>query len=72
MARIIALFTAANLPVTPPAQLASERFVELMTVDKKNVDGKIRLILLQRIGAATLPDYVDQALLEETLNHYGR
>jgi 3-dehydroquinate synthase len=72
VARIIALFTAANLPVTPPAQLASERFVELMTVDKKNVDGKIRLILLQRIGAATLPDYVDQALLEETLNHYGR
>lgn len=72
VARIIALFTAANLPVTPPAQLASERFVELMTVDKKNVDGKIRLILLKRIGAATLPDYVDQALLEETLNHYGR
>jgi 3-dehydroquinate synthase len=72
VARIVALFTAANLPVIPPPQLASERFVELMTVDKKNVDGKIRLILLQRIGAATLPDYVDQALLEETLNHYGR
>ena len=33
----------------------AERFVELMAVDKKNVDGAIRVILLDSIGKATLP-----------------
>jgi 3-dehydroquinate synthase len=70
--RIIALFKSANLPVNPPSELSSDRFLELMAVDKKNVDGQIRLILLEKIGQATLPDYVDQALLEQTLKTYGR
>ncbi|MDD2723099.1 MAG: 3-dehydroquinate synthase [Methylovulum sp.] len=70
--RIITLFTKANLPVTPPAQLDTERFLDLMAVDKKNVDGKIRLILLNKIGQATLPNYIDPELLELTLKNYGR
>jgi len=72
VARIIALFKIARLPVNPPEQIDSERFLELMAVDKKNVDGQIRLILLNKIGAATLPVDVDQELLELTLRTYGR
>lgn len=72
VARIIALFKKARLPVNPPEQIDSERFLELMAVDKKNVDGQIRLILLNKIGAATLPVDVDQDLLEQTLKTYGR
>lgn len=70
--RIIALIRRTGLPVNPPAALATERFLELMAVDKKNLDGRIRLILLEKIGKATLPIYVDRALLELTLNAYGR
>ncbi|WP_374089549.1 3-dehydroquinate synthase [Methylomicrobium lacus] len=70
--RIIALLRRAGLPVNPPAALDAERFLELMAVDKKNLDGKIRLILLEKIGKATLPIYVDRSLLELTLNTYGR
>jgi 3-dehydroquinate synthase len=70
--RIIALIRRTGLPVNPPAALATERFLELMAVDKKNLDGRIRLILLEKIGKATLPIYVDRALLELTLNTYGR
>lgn len=70
--RIVSLFTKAGLPVIPPAQLDAARFLELMAVDKKNIDGNIRLILLNSIGQATLPGYVDQATLELTLKHYGR
>jgi 3-dehydroquinate synthase len=44
----------------------------LMAVDKKNVDGQIRLILLKKIGEATLPVDVNQELLEVTLKAYGR
>ena len=42
-----------------------------MAVDKKNVDGKIRVILLEAIGKASLPLNVDQSLLIETLNAYA-
>jgi len=70
--RIIALFQKAKLPVEPPPQIDSDRFLELMAVDKKNVDGQIRLILLQKIGIATLPVDVDKHLLEMTLKTYGR
>ena len=70
--RIIALFKKANLPVTPPKQLDSDRFIDLMAVDKKNIDGKIRLILLTKIGVATLPVGIDTLLLEQTLKSYGR
>ena len=70
--RIIALFQLANLPTTPPKKLDTDRFLELMAVDKKNIDGKIRLILLEKIGLATLPIYVEQAALVETLKTYGR
>jgi len=70
--RIISLFKFANLPTTPPKALDSDCFLELMAVDKKNIDGQIRLILLEKIGLATLPVYVDKTLLEMTLKTYGR
>jgi 3-dehydroquinate synthase len=72
IARIIALFKKARLPVLPPEQIDADRYLELMAVDKKNVDGQIRLILLEKIGRATLPVNVDQHLLETTLKTYGR
>ncbi len=70
--RIIRVFKKARLPVTPPADLDVERFIDLMAVDKKNVDGQIRLILLAQIGEATLPVNVPRELLELTLKSYGR
>ncbi|MDO8939639.1 MAG: 3-dehydroquinate synthase [Methylicorpusculum sp.] len=71
-ARIIALFKKANLPVLPPESMDSDRFIELMAVDKKNLDGKVRLILLKKIGEATLPVSVEKELLQMTLKTYGR
>lgn len=72
VARIIALFKKVGLPVTPPKDLSSNQVIELMSVDKKNIDGKIRLILLKSIGQATLPLNVDLNQLRETLDSYGR
>ena len=70
--RIIELFKKCNLPTRPPEQIDSDRFLELMAVDKKNVNGQIRLILLTKIGAATMPIDVDKNLLIQTLKTYGR
>jgi 3-dehydroquinate synthase len=70
--RIVSLLTRARLPVAPPPGLDADRYLELMAVDKKNVAGKLRLILLEKIGRATLPMRVDLEPLRATLNEYGR
>ena len=72
VARIVTLFERANLPVKSPTELSAERFMDLMAVDKKNVDGEIRVILLEAIGKATLPMSVDNLSLTQTLQAYGR
>jgi 3-dehydroquinate synthase len=72
VARIEQILRRALLPVNPPAALDAEQFVDLMAVDKKNVDGKLRVILLEKIGRATLPVKVDVATLKATLAEYGR
>lgn len=72
VARIQHLLTAAGLPIQPPAEMSTEDYLQHMAVDKKNVDGKIRLILLEAIGQASLPINIDLPMLIETLNHYPR
>ena len=70
--RIITLLKRTGLPVSPPEQMDVDQFIDLMSVDKKNLDGKIRLILLESIGQAKLPINVDQKILEQTLINYAR
>lgn len=71
VARITAILKSAQLPVLPPVGLTTERYIELMGVDKKNVDGKIRVILLEALGKASLPLNVEQDLLQQTLDQYA-
>ena len=70
--RIQTLFRAANLPIQPPTEMSTDDYLDLMAVDKKNIDGKIRLILLEAIGKASLPINVDRNRLIDTLNDYTR
>lgn len=51
VARVRALLTRAKLPVVGPA-LGAERYLDLMGHDKKVIAGRLRLVLLRRIGAA--------------------
>ncbi|WP_150047363.1 MULTISPECIES: 3-dehydroquinate synthase [Methylomonas] len=71
VARIIAILQAARLPVDPPSDMTTEQYIDLMSVDKKNVDGKIRVILLETPGRATLPVNVDLTPLKATLEEYA-
>jgi 3-dehydroquinate synthase len=72
VARVIALLERARLPVIPPESLDADTFLTHMAVDKKNVDGKLRVILLKALGQATLPMGVDVEILRQTLETYGR
>lgn len=71
MSRIVALVARANLPVVPPAELGAERFLELMAVDKKVLTGKIRLVLMPRIGDAVVTEEFAPEKLQQTLDEYG-
>jgi 3-dehydroquinate synthase len=64
--RIRAILDAANLPLKPP-KLGVARYLELMQLDKKVADGRIRLILQQAIGKAIITSEYDQAKLAQTL-----
>ncbi len=64
--RIIAILERAGLPVRAPA-IAAERMLELMQLDKKNDSGKIRLVLLHRIGEAFVEPGVGHTQLLEFL-----
>ena len=65
--RIEKLMRRARLPVRAPGTLSAARFLELMAVDKKVLDGRLRLVLLKRLGEAVVTDDYPRAELEATL-----
>jgi len=65
--RIEKLIRRARLPVRAPGTLSAARFLELMAVDKKVLDGRLRLVLLKRLGEAVVTDDYPRAELEATL-----
>jgi 3-dehydroquinate synthase len=48
------LLLRARLPVSAPKGMTIEQFLQLMAVDKKVLDGQLRLVLLRAIGSAVV------------------
>ena len=67
VARIQESFKAANLPIVPPS-LGVDRYLDLMSLDKKVENGKIRLILQQAIGKSVITSDYDVEKLKVTLS----
>lgn len=61
------LIARAGLPVSPPAEMTAEQFMSLMSVDKKVQSGKVRFILMRRLGDAVIESDIDPTLLQQTL-----
>lgn len=64
--RIHRLITSAKLPLDAP-KLGVEKYLDLMQLDKKVADGKIRLILQQGIGKSVITSDYDAEKLKATL-----
>ncbi|MES2015174.1 MAG: bifunctional shikimate kinase/3-dehydroquinate synthase AroKB [Pseudomonadota bacterium] len=62
VARVRALVAAAGLPTLAP-DLGTERWLELMEVDKKNEGGAIKFILLKPLGAPSIQGVPHELLL---------
>ena len=65
--RLEALLLRAKLPIFGPKALSAQRMLELMAVDKKVVEGQIRLVLLKSLGEAVVTDDFSTELLLDTL-----
>ena len=46
----------AKLPSSAPTNIGTDNFVELMGLDKKVLDGRLRLVLLRKLGEAVVTD----------------
>ncbi len=67
-ARIIALIQAFELPVTAPEDMGYETFASHMQLDKKVLNGRLRLILPTGIGTSEIFSDVSEDLLRKVIS----
>lgn len=65
--RVNALLEKAGLPVQGPEGMLADEYLRLMSVDKKVMDGALRLVLLQRLGFAYVTDQYSEHSLAKVL-----
>ncbi len=65
--RIRDVLIAAGLPAVPPPAADPDAVLEAMGMDKKVADGRIRLVLPQRIGAVGVTDQVPTTAIADAL-----
>jgi 3-dehydroquinate synthase len=61
--RLKQIIASMHLPIAPP-KLGSQRFMELMQVDKKTEAGQIRYVTLASVGAARIQQVPDATVIE--------
>ncbi len=69
--RIKALISAFGLPVVPPGNIGADSMGTSMGMDKKVIDGRLRLVLARSIGDAIVTDEFEPAALSATLAAHG-
>jgi 3-dehydroquinate synthase len=72
VARTRAILEAAALPLAAPADMSVEDFLVRMRLDKKNIDSRLRLVLLRALGDACLFDETPPDLLEAFIEAFPR
>ena len=65
--RTESLLKAANLPIKAPESMGVKQFMDLMSVDKKVLDGVLRLVLMKSMGEAVVTDEFDHDELLKVL-----
>ncbi len=67
--RTFNLIEQAKLPCSAPTSMNAEQFMELMSVDKKVLDGVLRLVLMKGIGKSVVTDDYTLDDLNRAINH---
>ncbi len=66
--RVVSLLERCQLPVWAPKSIDRQTFMSLMSVDKKVLDGTLRLVLLKSLGDAIVTTDFDPAYLRSLLS----
>jgi len=69
--RVKDVLAAASLPVDGVEGVEASKLRSLMSVDKKVMAGKLRLVLYRQLGKAEIFDNAPEALILETLKQYS-
>lgn len=69
LTRSVNLLKRAGLPVAPPPSMTRQTFLQHMSVDKKVLDNRIRLVLLKGCGKAVVTSDFDQSALDQQLDN---
>jgi 3-dehydroquinate synthase len=67
VARLRYLLETANLPVTVPENMTERQFLDIMAVDKKVLNGKLRLVLLKSVGCAIVTEDAPQEKISQSI-----
>lgn len=70
--RVAGVLEAAALPTVAPANMSATDFLERMRLDKKNLDDRVRLILLESLGQACIRDDTPAGQLDRLLRDFPR
>jgi 3-dehydroquinate synthase len=65
--RILALLENSGLPTSGPKEMSRTDYLSLMSVDKKVLDGSLRLVLLKSLGFAIVTSDFPPAALDKVL-----
>ncbi len=66
--RVRTLLERARLPTHPPREMTTQQFLDLMAVDKKVLDGGLRLVLMKGIGQSVVTSDFSADKLNRTLD----
>ncbi|WP_444903649.1 3-dehydroquinate synthase [Microbulbifer sp. CnH-101-E] len=69
--RVRQLLQIAQLPQQSPADMSVDDFLQAMQLDKKVLDGKLRLVLLRSLGDAKVVDDTPQEKVIDALRNCG-
>ncbi len=66
--RTIDILDKVALPIKSPLSMSADDYMNAMAIDKKTLDGTIKLVLLKAIGEAIITADYETDLLTQTLN----
>ncbi len=69
--RVEALLSVFGLPLKAPVGISTFQMLTAMALDKKNINGGIRLILLKSIGNSYVAENVEISLIEHAMCEIG-
>jgi len=68
--RVQSILSKANLPTSISKAIKSEKLIQAMSVDKKAVDGNLRLVLLNSLGDSFVTGSYSKENLEKVISNF--